>query len=144
MEKEDYNSDIILQLRPTYPTRKVEIIDNCLDLFIENREKYDSLRTVIPYDKSPYKMYRVINDSLIPLFYEIYKNNEIIKEPFNQCRQLLHPTYLHNGYIDILNTSILKNKTISGTKIYPYLMDKSEYHDIDTEDDFKIIENYLF
>lgn len=144
MEKEDYNSDIILQLRPTYPTRKVEIIDNCLDLFIENRDKYDSLRTVIPYDKSPYKMYRIINNSLIPLFYEIYKNNEIIKEPFNQCRQLLHSTYLHNGYIDILNTSILKKETISGTKIYPYLMDKSEYHDIDTEEDFKIIENYFF
>ena len=144
--EENYYPDIILQLRPTYPTRKVEIIDKCLELFIEKRKEYDSLRTVIPYEKSPYKMYRIINENLVPLFYEIYKNKnkKFIREPYNNCRQILPNTYLHNGYIDILNTEILKKKTISGTKILPYLMDKNEYHDIDTEEDFKIIEKKFF
>ena len=32
---ENYYPDIILQLRPTYPTRKVEIIDKCIELFLE-------------------------------------------------------------------------------------------------------------
>ena len=92
------------------------------------------------------KMYRIINENLVPLFYEIYENKtkKFIREPYNNCRQILPNTYLHNGYIDILNTEILKKKTISGTKILPYLMDKSEYHDIDTEEDFKIIENKFF
>ena len=143
-EKDNYIPNIIIQLRPTYPTRKVEIIDECLDIFIKNQKKYDSLRTVIPYEKSPYKMYRTINNNLIPLFHEVYNNNKIIREPYNICRQDLPKTYLHNGYIDILNTEILKNNTISGDKIYSYIMNRNEYHDIDTEEDLKIIEKKFF
>ena len=133
----NYIPDVILQLRPTYPTRNVQIIDECLTIFLKNRHIYDSLRTVIPTYKSPYKMY-VINDTILtPLFKEV--NN--IKEPYNQCRQILPKVYLHNGYIDILNTSIVNNKTISGNKIYPYIMSKEEYHDIDTIDDWEKAEN---
>ena len=138
-DNENYTPDIILQLRPTYPTRKVEILDECLDLFIQNYDNYDSLRTVIKYEKSPYKMYTIDNNILNPLFKEVNS----IKEPYNQVRQVLPETYLHNGYIDILKTSILKNNTITGDKIYPYLMDKEEYHDIDTIDDWKKAELLL-
>ena len=57
-EKNDkYVPDIILQLRPTSPTRKVQDIDYCLTTFINNIETYDSLRSVIRVEKSPYKMY---------------------------------------------------------------------------------------
>ena len=58
---EKYSPDIILHLRPTQPCRKVEDIDACLDIFINQREKYDSLRTVVPFEKSPYKMYSITN-----------------------------------------------------------------------------------
>ena len=133
--KNEYEPDIILQLRPTYPTRKVEILDECLDIFLKVRNEYDSLRTVIPFEKSPYKMYKIENNNLEPLFREV--NN--IKEPYNQCRQILPQTYLHNGYIDILNTNIIENRTISGDRIYPFVMDKEEIHDIDTIEDLKKI-----
>ena len=139
LEKEDYVPDFIVQLRPTYPTRKVETLDETIDLFIENRDKYDSLRTVIPFDKSPYKMYRIENNILEPLFREVNG----IKEPYNQCRQNLPSTYLHNGYIDILNTNIVKKGIISGERIYPYIMTGNEYHDIDYEDDFKEVEKII-
>jgi len=90
-ENEKYKPDIILQLRPTQPLRKVEDINNCLKIFIENFDKYDSLRTVVEYEKSPFKMYTISNDktNLLPLFDSI----ENIKEPFNQCRQFLPKTY---------------------------------------------------
>jgi len=133
-ESENYKPDIILQLRPTQPLRKIEDINNCLDIFIENFEKYDSLRTVVEYDKSPFKMY-TINDNktnLIPLFNKIGD----INEPFNQCRQYLPKTYLHNGYIDIIKTSILKDNTISGNNIYPYVMNKNDTIDIDNQSDW--------
>ena len=133
---ENYKPDIILQLRPTYPTRKVKILDDCLDVFIKNRNDYDSLRTVIPFNKSPFKMYIIENEKILkPLFLEI--NN--IKEPYNECRQKLPDAYLHNGYIDILNYNIVSKGTISGTKIYPYIMSKNEYHDIDTIKDLNLI-----
>tara|TARA_B100000795_G_C22605833_1_gene363085 strand:+ start:48 stop:749 length:702 start_codon:yes stop_codon:yes gene_type:complete len=139
LKKEDYEPDFIVQLRPTYPGRKVEILDETIRLFIENRNKYDSLRTVIPFHKSPYKMYNIKNNKLEPLFKEV--NGTI--EPYNQCRQNLPKTYLHNGYIDILNTDIIKDKKISGENIYPYLMSGNEYHDIDYDQDFKIVEEQL-
>ena len=124
--------DIILQLRPTQPCRKVEDIDKCLDLFIENYNEYSSLRTIIPLNKSPYKMYKIENNILEPLF----KNYKNINEPYNQCRQLLPQCYLHNGYIDICKSSIIENNTISGNKIFPYVMDKDDTIDIDTIEDW--------
>ena len=134
-QKKNYEPDFILQLRPTYPTRKVKILDECLNIFLEKRYEYDSLRTIVPFEKSPFKMYKIQENILKPLFKEV--NNT--KEPYNQCRQVLPQTYLHNGYIDILNTEIIKKGTISGDKIYPYIMNKDEIHDIDTLEDLKKI-----
>ena len=134
---ENYIPDIVLQLRPTQPLRKIETIDKCLDIFIQNRNNYDSLRTVVEFEKSPYKMYNIVNNQLLPLFTEI--NN--IKEPYNQCRQVLPKTYLHNGYIDIFNADIINNNTISGLNIYPFIMNKCDIIDIDTDDDWIKAEN---
>jgi N-acylneuraminate cytidylyltransferase len=121
--------DLIVQMRPTYPTRKVEIIDDIITKFIENYENYDSIRTIIENDKTPYKMYNIRNNDLVPLFQEI--NN--IKEPYNQCRQILPKTYLHNGYLDIIKVNtFLEKKSITGDKILPYIMKKEEIDDIDT------------
>lgn len=128
---ENYISDIILHLRPTCPKRKIKDLDNCLDLFIENRNIYSSLRTVIPFEKSPFKMYTIEKNELIPLFKKI-KN---IKEPYNECRQKLPKAFMHNGYIDIFNSSIINKNTISGNKILPYILDKNETFDIDNYKD---------
>lgn len=141
LEKEEgYKPDFIIQLRPTYPTREVKILDDCIEKFIENRKEFDSLRTVISFEKSPYKMYNIIDNKLIPLFNEINIQDYKIKEPYNECRQKLPQTYLHNGYIDIFNYNIIEENTISGEKILPYLMNKNEIHDIDTLKDLKLIE----
>ena len=132
-----YKPDIIIQLRPTYPTRKLEILENTIDIFLKNYNKYDSLRTIIKNEKSPYKMYTINKNTLNPLFKEI--NN--IKEPYNKCRQELPETYLHNGYIDIIKyDTIMKLKSVTGNTIYPYVMDKKEYHDIDTVSDWELSE----
>uniref|UniRef100_A0AB39JFD5 Acylneuraminate Cytidylyltransferase Family Protein n=1 Tax=Florenciella sp. virus SA2 TaxID=3240092 RepID=A0AB39JFD5_9VIRU len=128
---ENYNSDIILQLRPTSPTRKIEDINKALEIFIKNRYKYDSLRSVILFEKSPFKMYSLNDNILVPLFNEI--NN--IQEPYNKPRQILPQCYLHNGYIDILNTSILNENTISGKNILPFIMDEKNNVDIDNVKD---------
>ena len=135
-ENENYNPDMILQLRPTQPIRKIEDINKCLDLFIENYQNYDSLRTIVPYDKSPFKMYEVKNNILTPLFKTLTINETNIIEPYNQCRQLLPQTYLHNGYIDILKPYLLNDNKISGDKIYPYVMNKEDTIDIDTLEDW--------
>ena len=133
-ENEDYEPDVILQLRPTQPLRKIDDINKTLGLFIENYNEFDSLRTVIEFEKSPYKMYRIQDNVLEPLFNSV---DNITNEPYNQCRQNLPTTYLHNGYIDILKTSLLQNDRIIGEKILPYIMNKSDTIDIDTEEDWQ-------
>lgn len=136
LKKNDkYTPDIIVHLRPTQPKRRVYDIDICIDTYIKNKEKYDSLRSVILFKKSPYKMYRIENEALVPLFHEV----DNIKEPYNQCRQILPQCYLHNGYIDILKIETLDNGTISGDRIYPYVMKEEDNIDIDTDDDFNKI-----
>lgn len=140
-EKEGYKPDIILQLRPTQPLRKLQDIDKCIELFIKNYDSIDSLRSVVSTDKTPYKMYRISNGLLKPLFPNIVFNGEIMNEPYNQCRQNLPPTYFHNGYIDILKPDLLNENRISGDRIYPFVMDAIETWDIDTEKDWIKVEH---
>lgn len=143
IDKKEPIPDIIVHIRPTYPNRKVEILNDCIEKFIENYENYDSLRTVIPIEKVPYKMYHVKNNILIPCI----QNFKDYIEPYNQARQIFPETFLHNGYIDIIKTKVLcDDNLLSGNRIYPYLMDKDEKNDIDNLSDFIISENkkYLY
>ena len=132
--KKDSIPDLIVQLRPTYPNRDVDIIDKAIHYFMENSLNFDSLRSVIPLDKSAFKMYTISLDKQL----EPFTNNNIkINEPFNQARQLLPRTYLHNGYIDIIKTStIMELESISGNKILPFIMSENEDDDIDTINDW--------
>ena len=128
-----FDCDIIVHLRPTYPNRTVELLDDCIEKFINSYNNYDSLRTVIKIDKLPYKMYHIDNNNLIPIIKEF--NNLV--EPYNQARQLFPTTYLHNGCIDIVKSKmIIENNILSGNNIYPYIMKDDENNDIDTIDDF--------
>lgn len=77
-------------------------------------------------------MYSIENNRLNPLF----NTYNTINETYNQCRQVLPQCYLNNGYIDICKSSIIKNNTISGYKIYPYIMDKNDTIYIDTMEDW--------
>jgi N-acylneuraminate cytidylyltransferase len=126
--------DIIVHLRPTYPNRTINLLNNCIEIFLKNYNNYDSLRTVIPFKKTPYKMYYIDeNNNLTPYI----KTHQILKEPYNQARQNFPDTYIHNGCIDIVNTNIIiKDNLLSGNKILPFIMDEHDNNDIDDLDDF--------
>ncbi len=129
--------DLWIHLRPTYPNRSLELLEDTIETFINNYDDYDSLRTIIPYEKTPYKMYHMEGTQLIPIFQK-YKD---IEEPYNQCRQLFEQTYLHNGCIDIIKNEVIESGKMSGERIYGYKMKEDEDDDIDTEKDFKKSEN---
>ena len=134
--KENYIPNYILHLRPTQPCRKKNLIDNCLRKFIGS--KFDSLRTVIATEKTPYKMYNKNNEELVPLFNNV---NGII-EPYNIGRQHLPKTYLHNGYVDIIKSELIKTGSLSG-KIMAYVMNNDENIDIDNYEDWEKAKKYL-
>jgi len=112
------------------------LIDDCLNKFIGS--EFDSLRTVIPTKKTPYKMYIKKDDELLPLF----DNVNGIYEPYNIGRQYLPKTYLHNGYVDIIKSDLLRTDRLSG-KILAYEMGESDNIDIDTEEDWDKARNKL-
>ena len=136
-KNENYIPDYILQLRPTQPCRPKGVIDKCLDKFIGS--DYDSLRTVIPTEKTPYKMYTKNGEELTPLFEQVNG----LCEPYNVGRQYLPKTYLHNGYVDILKTELIKENRLSG-KILAYEMTEADNIDIDTEQDWIKAEKRLY
>ena len=135
-KNQDYHADIIVHLRPTQPCRSVEVLDSCIAKFIENYKYYDSLRSVIPQEKSPCKMYYVNRDDVLVPILEKWEN---LKEPFNLGRQQLPQFYLHNGYVDILKASVLSGGSVTGQRIYPFVMDKTDNVDIDSLEDLEKI-----
>lgn len=131
------NPDVIIHLRPTYPNRNINLLNDCIKQFFNNYNNYDSLRTVQKIDKTPYKMYYIEDGNLIP-FIKSYKN---YVEPYNQARQIFPDSYIHNGCIDIIKIDIIKNNILSGERILPYIMDNND--DIDDLGDFIRSENNL-
>lgn len=127
----DYHSDIIIHLRPTYPTRKPGDIKCALDMFL-NRSDATSLRSVTKSDKPVWKKY-FLNDErfIIPCLPAKEESN-------NKPCQLLEPDFWHNGCIDIIRAKTIKNGSMSGNKIIPYFMNENEISDIDTPEEFKI------
>jgi CMP-N-acetylneuraminic acid synthetase len=57
----------------------------------------------------------------------------------NQNHLVLNKYYKANGCVDIFKTSCLKNNSVSGKNIIPYIMDINANLDIDTLEDFKKI-----
>tara|TARA_B100000035_G_C20821233_1_gene474344 strand:+ start:65 stop:748 length:684 start_codon:yes stop_codon:yes gene_type:complete len=117
-----------LHLRPTYPLRKVNDIDSACQLWKQG--KYNSLRSVVPTEHSVFKSYTVVDGSLKPIFPQLGD----IREPFNMPRQMLPQSFQHNGCIDIVAVKTIRAGSMSGTNIKAFVMDASETHDLDTEE----------
>ncbi|MBC8506427.1 MAG: acylneuraminate cytidylyltransferase family protein [Anaerolineales bacterium] len=137
---EGYKPDIVVQLRPTSPFRRVWHIDQAVLRLIEHPEA-DAVRTVcIPF-QNPYKMWRIGQDGLMqPIGLDL----GIPNEPYNQPRQALPEIYWQTGYVDAawVDTIIEKN-SMTGDHILPLIIDPSEWVDIDSPDDWKRAERLL-
>ena len=137
--KTGYRPDIIVQLRPTDPIRRTDLVDDGIQLMIDN-PKADSVRTITEPHHSPYKMW-TINESghLDPLL-----TVENVSEPFNLPRQQLPKVWWHIGVLDIVRTDVVTStNSLSGTKILPLMVDRHSSSDIDTLADFHRAEELI-
>jgi CMP-N,N'-diacetyllegionaminic acid synthase len=129
--------DIIVLLRPTTPTRKVEVVDSAIRLFNKGErfglEDFDSLRSIHPLSEAPEKMFRMYEDgTLRPLI-----GDDI--EITNQPRQTFEEAYHPNGYVDIVRVDvIMKTKKAYGIRILGYETERVQ--EVDTVDDLKFLE----
>lgn len=133
--EEDYEADIVVQLRPTYPIRNVNDIDNMIEMLMENQEA-DSVRSIAPAKEIPYKMWlKTKNGRITPLIQDI-------PECYNMPRQELPKVYYQNACIDVFRENVvLEQHSMSGQYILGYEMNHN--YDIDTEEEFHNAEEYL-
>lgn len=134
-EEENYVPDIIVQLRPTYPVRKIEDIDKMVEMMTEDMS-IDSIRCIAPAKEIPYKMWlKGENGQIQPLMTNI-------RECYNMPRQELPKAYYQNACIDVVRTDVITEQhSMSGRKIIGYEME--ENFDIDTEEEFQKAADYL-
>jgi YrbI family 3-deoxy-D-manno-octulosonate 8-phosphate phosphatase len=132
-EREGYQPDILVQLRPTSPLRPPECIDQAVQVLLDHPEA-DSVRGVIPSGQNPFKMWKIDDRGhLTPLL-----SLPGIPEPYNAPRQALPQTFWQTGHIDAIRLStILLKGSLSGDVIYPLHIDPRYAIDIDTLRDWQ-------
>jgi CMP-N,N'-diacetyllegionaminic acid synthase len=117
---ENYVPDICVHLRPTYPIRDPQDIDNMIKIITGNPE-IDSVRSVAISPETPYKMWSRNEEGYIKPLLDCK-----IPEAYNQPRQILPVVYLQNACIDVIRTStILHKKSMTGDRIYGYIMEQN-------------------
>jgi YrbI family 3-deoxy-D-manno-octulosonate 8-phosphate phosphatase len=126
---EGYKPDIVVQLRPTSPIRPVGMVDGAVKILMDNSDA-DSVRGVVPAAQNPFKMwyFKGYDRPMKPLL-EV----EGIAEPYNAPRQILPAAYWQTGHIDAIRTKTITHKnSLTGTVVYPLVIDPRYTVDIDT------------
>lgn len=126
-QNEGYAPDLVVQLRPTSPVRPTGLIDTCITKLVQSNA--DSLRVVTKSPITPYKMWRIPDESksMIPLL-----TLEGVDEPYNQPRQSLPDIYWQIGCLDVIRSWVIFDQdSMSGKKILPHILPSQFAVDID-------------
>lgn len=127
-----YYPDVVLHLRPTSPIRRMQDIENMLDMMHD--PAIDSVRSVSLCKQTPYKMWHMEDGRLIPVIES--------QEYWNLPRQALPEIYAQNGCIDVVRAEIIHSGSyyddnrgsMTGKNIRGYICPG---WDIDTEQDWQ-------
>jgi len=135
---ENYSADIVVHLRPTAPYRKSEWIDSAIELILNNKSA-DSVRSVSKPDKHPYRMFKIAENGFLD---PIMKHEHPV--PYLLRRQDLPDVYYYNCVIDVTRpVTIYEKNSMTGDKIFPYIMNPEDVIDIDSPMDLKIAELFF-
>lgn len=135
---EGWKADIIVRLIPTTPLAKVESINACIKLLIDDPTATSS-RTIKPAPKHPYKLWKIEGDELKPF---IPKELTGFSEPSNVSRHLLPPAYAHVDVVAVRYETLTRDRLLTGSRIRYHLIDDDSV-DIDNEVDFLLAEILL-
>lgn len=131
---ENYIPHFIVQLRPTSPFRPKGMIDQAFKILSEDKDA-DCVRSVMPSQQNPYKMWRSGTKYLEPLL------GDELPEPYNMPRQRLPKTYWQTGHLDIIRyDTIVEKKSLTGERVLPVIIDPKYCSDIDTLEDWDLAE----
>ncbi len=122
--------ELVVHLRPTSPLRPASFIDEGVEL-LRGVPEADSVRSVTPAAKSPYKMWRLNDGRLEPLL------GGWADELFNQPRQALPEVWVHDGVLDVIRPAAIEAGSMCGQHVLALFTPAGVAVDIDTPDDLR-------
>lgn len=133
-EIDNLSYEIIVYLEPPNPLRNVEDIDNCIDLFEEN--KPDSVVSVQEANQfHPILMKQIKNGRICPIWKE---------EPEGVPRQLYDPVaYMRNGAVYVFKKELIMSGVMYGNEVLPYIMPIDRSVCIDDMMDWYVAEAWM-
>lgn len=135
---EGYVPDMVINLRPTPPSRSPAVIDRAIEVFA-SRPDADSLRSVHLASESPFKMWTIDAQG----FMQPVAPLPGVREPYNQPRQKLPLVYWQDGYIDITRPAVILEKdSTTGDVILPFFIEEPAA-DVDYPDEVGLAEAQL-
>ena len=137
-EKEGYEPDMVVHLRPTGPVRRVELIDRAVDLLAAHPEA-DAVRSVSTAHQTPYKMWRITSGGcLLPLL-----RIDGVADCQSLPRQQLPAVYWQNGYVDVIRPrAVLTKNSMWGECVLPFIVEETLF-ELDYPEDIPAIEDAL-
>ena len=139
-DHEGYVPDLVVQLRPTSPLRRMADLEACIAR-MQVREVADSLRIITEAPATPYKMWTLPDGEegeMSPLL-----SLPGVAEPYNEPRQRLPKVYWQIGLLDVIRPAAILGGSMSGNTILPYLVPSHDAIDIDEIESFAKAERIL-
>jgi N-acylneuraminate cytidylyltransferase len=137
-EQEGYSPDLVVHLRPTGPVRRVELIDQVIDL-LDSHPDVDAVRSVSLAIQSPYKMWRILpSGEMEPVLCQ-----SGVPDSQSLPRQQLPLIYWQNGYVDVIRPrAVLEKNSMWGSCVLPFVV-KDQLFELDYPENIPAIESAL-
>ena len=136
--REGYSPDLIVHLRPPGPVRRVERIDEDVDLLLEHTEA-DAVLSVSLARQTPYKMWHIAPNGCLEPVLRIADLPDCQSLP----RQCLPMLYWQNGYVDVLRPrAVLEKNSMWGNCALPFVVDE-HLLEVDYPEDIPLLEEAL-
>jgi N-acylneuraminate cytidylyltransferase len=136
--QEGYRPEAVVHLRPPGPVRRVEHIDEAIELLLHHPEA-DAVRSVSLARQTPYKMWHVAASGHLKPVLELPDTPDCQSLP----RQRLPLVYWQNGYVDIVRPrAVLDSHRMWGTCVLPYFVGEQLY-EVDYPEDIAQVEEAL-
>jgi CMP-N-acetylneuraminic acid synthetase len=137
-KNEDYQPDLVVQLKPVNPLRRAQHIDKCIQTFLKSKN-IDSVITVTETPAHPLKSWKFKAAKFLTPFVpeSVYHIKEAAKLP----RQMLPPAFVNNSCVHVISPqTILKKNSTLGTQVKGVVMSQADSINIDTQLDFALAE----
>ena len=126
-EDENWRADLLVHLRPTYPLVTPADIDDAVWTLIDTGA--DSVRTVCEATYSPYWMYMLDGDQLVP----------VIETGSTYPRRQELPTAYQTSGVDVTRASVMAELgRVLGSNVQAVVTEPGRVIDIDTTLDFEL------